>query len=183
MSTGFQIDFGGIDLIRSRDCVVFTKGDASTFSVSRAMLSGGWVGGQGAQWDNFTDPDNPILTYSSGLFGGFMLWGSSEVADQYTAMTNQYLYYGYGVLMAGRCIISTVAFEQYTYASRHAGGPFVPLTYSPSQPLFMSLRGYWTNEDELTLSGSGLAPALYCGLVVQVPQTVNEFRLGIQTKF
>jgi hypothetical protein len=177
-----QVDFGGIDLIRGRDCTVFAKGDSYSMSVSQSMLAGGWVGGQGWQWDVYTDPDNPIVTYSSGLFGGFMLWGSDEAADQYTAFTQQPLYYGYGVLMAGRAIISTIAYELYTYASRHAGGPFVPLVYTPNVPLYMSLRGYWTLEDELTLSGSPLAPALSCGVVAQVPQLVNEFYLGIQTK-
>ena len=178
----FAIDFHGIDLIRGRDCVVFSKGDGYAMSVSSAMLAGGWVGGQGAQWDAYTDPDSPILTYSSGLFGGFMLWGSDEVGDQYTSMTQQPLYYGFGVLMAGRAIMSTVAYEHYTYASRLAGGPYVSLVYTPNAPLFMSLRGYWTIEDELSLSGNPSAPALSCGVVVQLPKLVNQFRLGIQTK-
>jgi len=175
------IDFGGIDLIRGRDCVVFSKGDAYSMPVSAAMLSGGWVGGQGAQWTTYSNPDRPTLTYSAGLFGGFMLWGSNEAADQYTAFTGQPLYYGYGVLMAGRAIISTIAYEQYTYASR-ISGPLVPLVYTSNAPLFMSLRGYWSIENELTLSGSPLAPALPCGVVAQLPKAVNEFRLGVQTK-
>ena len=180
--TMYQIDFKGIDLLRSRDCMVFSKGDGYAVAVSTAMLHGCWVGGQGAQWDVYSNPDKPTLTYSSGLFGGFMLWGSNEAADQYNAMTGQFLYYDYGVLMAGRAIITTIAFEQYTYASRHAGGPFVPLVYNPSDPLFMSLRGYWTKEDELTASGDPRAPALSCGLVSQVPKSVNQFYLGVQTK-
>jgi len=178
----FVIDFKGIDLLRSRDCVVFSKGDAYAVTVSQAMLDGGWVGGQGVQWGPYTDPDSPILTYSSGLFGGFMLWGSDETADQFTAMSSQFLYYDYGVVMAGRSIMSTLAFEKYTYASRLSGPPYVPITYNPCDPLFMSLRGYWTNQDELTLSGDPRAPALYCGLVSQVPKAVNQFYLGVQTK-
>jgi hypothetical protein len=178
----FVIDFHGIDMVRGRDCVVFAKGDAYTMTVSPAMLAGGWVGGQGAQWAAYTDPDKPLLTYSSGLFGGFMLWGSNEAADQYNAMTGQFLYYGYGVLMVGRALISTIAYEQYTYASRLAGPPYVPLVYGPANSLYMSLRGYWTKEDELTLSGSPLAPGLVCGFVCQLPKIVNEFRLGVQTK-
>lgn len=176
------IDFQGLDIVRGRDCVVFSKGDCYAMSVSSAMLAGGWVGGQGAQWSSFTDPDKPILTYSSGLFGGFMLWGSNEAADQYTAMTTQYLRYGYGVLMAGRSIMSTIAFEQFSYASRIGGGSLVPLVYSPNDLLFMSSRGYWTKEDELTMSGSSLAPAIPCGIVAQVPTAVNRFYLGVQTK-
>jgi hypothetical protein len=176
-----KIDFQGIDLLRDRDCIVFSKGDAYAMTVSQAMLEGGWVGGQGVQWDVYTDPDTPILTYSSGLFGGFMLWGSNETADQLTAMTGQFLYYDYGVLMAGRAIISTRTYEQYTYASR-LSGPLVPLVYNASDPLYMSLRGYWTKEDELTLSGDPRAPALYCGLVSQVPNQYNQSYLGVQTK-
>jgi hypothetical protein len=176
------IDFQGLDVLRSRDCVVFFKGDVYTMSVSSAMIAGGWVGGQGFQWAPFTDPDNPIITYSSGLFGGLMLWGSNESADQYNAMTGQFLKYGYGVLMVGHGVISTIAFEQYTYASRLTAGPYVPLVYSPNQPLFMSLRGYWTHEDELTLSGDPRAPGLYCGFVSQLPKAVNMSRLGVQIR-
>ena len=179
----FQIDFRGLDVLRSRDCVVFFKGDAYTVNVSNAMLQGGWVGGQGVQWSPYLNPDRPIVTYSAGLFCGIMLWGSDEAADQFIAMTGQFLKYGYGVFMVGRAIISTIAYEQYTYASRLAGPPFTKLTYQPNDPLFMSLRGYWTNEDELAQSGSPLAPGVVCGFVSQLPKDVNSFRLGIQTKF
>jgi hypothetical protein len=56
----------------------------------------------------------------------------------------------------------------------------VPLVYGASDLLFFSLRGLWTIEDELTLSGSPLAPAASSGVVAQVPKNVNEFFLGIQ---
>lgn len=175
----YKIDFGGIDLIRSRDCVVFVKGETFEVSISPAMIAGGWPGGQGVQWTASTT-DNFEVTYSLGLFGGFLLWGSDESADRYTAMTGQQLTYGYAVMVAGRGLISTSSYEQYTYASRHSG-PLVPLVYTASDLLYFSLRGLWTLEDELTLSGSPLAPAMPTGVVAQVPKAVNEFFLGVQT--
>ena len=175
----FQIDFGGIDLIRSRDCVVFVKGETFEVAVSPAMLAGGWQGGSGVQWAN-TSPDVFEVTYSNGLYGGYVLWGSDESADQYTAMTGQQLTYGYAVMVAGRGLISTRSYEQYTYASRLAGGPFVPLVYGPNDLLYFSLRGLWTIENELALSGSSYAPALPTGVVSQLPKPVNDFFLGVQ---
>jgi hypothetical protein len=174
-----QLDFKGLDIIRGRDCTLFIKGDAQTVAVSPALLSGGWVGGQGVTWTTSL-PDTPTVTYSNGLYGGFMIWGSDEASDQYTAMTGQQLKYGYGVMMVGRALLSTIAYEQYTYASRLVG-PLVPIMYQPSQILYLSLRGYWTNEDELTLSGNPLAPAFFTGFVAQKPKVNNQMRLGIQT--
>lgn len=176
----YKIDFGGIDLIRSRGCVVFVKGETFEVAVDPAMVASGWPGGQGVQWVNATS-DAFTVTYSNGLFGGYLIWGSDESADQYTAMTGQQLTYGYGVMVAGRGLISTSSYERYTYASRMAGPPLVPLVYGASDLLFFSLRGLWTNEDELSLSGSPLAPALPAGVVAQVPKAVNEFFLGLQT--
>ena len=164
----YKIDFGGLDLLRSRDCVVFVKGETFEVAVSPEMVASGWPGGQGVQWTDVTS-DAFTVTYSGGQFGGFLLWGSDESADQYA------------VMVAGRGLISTLSYEQYTYASRLAGGPFVPLVYGASDLLFFSLRGLWTIEDELTLSGSPLAPAASSGVVAQVPKNVNEFFLGIQT--
>jgi hypothetical protein len=174
----FKIDFGGIDAIRARDCTVWVKDATFPVAVSSAMLAGGWPGGQGVQWVNSLS-DTFTVTYSSGLFGGFLIWGSSESADRYTAMTGQQLTYGYAVMVAGRGLMSTSSYEQYTYASR-LHGPLVPLVYGASNPLYFSLRGLFTIEDELTLSGSPLAPAMQTGVVAQVPKNVNEFFLGLQ---
>lgn len=175
----YKIDFGGIDLIRARDCVVFVKGETFMVAVDPAMIASGWPGGQGVQWTN-ASTDEFTVTYSGGRWGGFLIWGSLESADQYTAMTGQQLAYGYAVMVAGKGLISTNSYEQYTYASRTGGGPLVPLVYQPCQLLYFSLRGLWTLEDELTLSGSPLAPALSTGVVSQLPKNVNEFFLGIQ---
>ncbi len=174
----FQIDFRGLDIIRSRDCVVFEKGDAHIVTLDSTMLQGGWPGGQGVQWVDST-LDEFVVSYSGGLYGGFMIWGSDESADQYISSFQTQLVYQTGVMMAGNAVISTSSYERYTYASRIAG-PLVPLVYAPKDPLYFSLRGLWTKEDELTLSGSPLAPAFFTGFTIQPPAPVNQFFLGIQ---
>lgn len=175
-----EIEFHGLDLVRSRDCVVFVKDITQTALVSSTMLAGGWVGGQGVQWAQSVGQE-PMVTYSAGHFGGFMVWGSDEVSDKFTAMTGQFLTYGYGVIMYGEALISTSSYERYTYASRTGGGPLVPINYLSADPLYFSLRGLWTKEDELTLSGNPAAPALMTGIVAQVPKAATDFWLGIQT--
>lgn len=175
-----DIDFKGLDLIRGRDCTIFLKGDAHVVTIGPEMLANGWIGGQGVQWED-SDTDDRVVTYSLGLYGGFMIWGSDEMADRFTAMTKNQLVYGTGVMMSGRAIISTLAYEKYTYASRIGGGGLVPLQYQPHDILYLSLRGLWTKEDELTLSSNPLAPAFFTGFVCQVPKANNQFQLGIQT--
>jgi len=167
------------EIIRSRDCVVFYYGDRQTVAVSAAMVTGGWAGGQGVQWSNSLT-DERLVTYSKGLYGGFLVWGSDETGDRFTAMTRQQLVYRYATMFSGGCLISTTSYERYTYASRIAG-PLVPLVYAPNDVLYLSLRGLWTKEDELTLSADPLAPAFFTGFVSQVPKTLNSFFMGIQT--
>jgi hypothetical protein len=176
----FEIDFRGLDIVRSRDCVVFLKGEAPAVVVSNTMLQGGWAGGQGVQWAD-SALDELVVTYSKGLYGGFLIWGSDESADQYISTTRTQLVYHYAVMMKGRALISTVAYEKYTYASRTGPGPLVPLVYQPHDLLYFSLRGLWTKEDELTLSSDPLAPAFFTGFVAQIPKPNNQFFLGIQT--
>ena len=180
-----NIDFRGLDIIRGRNCVIFINGDTQTVTVDAAMLAGGWVGGQGVQWVH-SSTDERTVTYSKGLYGGFLLWGSNESADQFTAMTGQFLKYQEAVIVSGRAIMSTVAYEKYTYASRVAHAlnplaPLVPLVYAPKDLLYFSLRGLWTKEDELTLSGDPLAPCFFTGFCAQRPKENNQFFLGIQT--
>ncbi|MFA5054241.1 MAG: hypothetical protein WC565_09295 [Parcubacteria group bacterium] len=168
------------EIIRSRDTTVFFYGDRQTVTVSDAMLASGWVGGQGVQWANST-VDERLVTYSRGFYGGFLVWGSDERGDDFASSTRQQLVYAYATMFSGGCLISTVAYEQYTYASRIGGGPFVPLVYAPNDTLYLSLRGLWTKEDELTLSGDPQAPCFFVGFVAQVPSFLNGNRLGIQT--
>jgi hypothetical protein len=169
----FQIDFKGLDIVRGRDCVVFGKGDAYAVAVNSAMLAGGWAGGQGVQWVDSID-DIFTVTYSVGLYGGFLIWGSDESADQYVSSTRSQLVYGTAVMMAGNALISTSSYEKYTYASRIGPGPLVPLVYIAGEPLYFSLRGLWTKEKEV-------ASNFFTGFVAQVPKPINQFFLGIQT--
>jgi len=168
------------EIFRSRDCIVFFKGDSTTVTVDAAMVAGGWPGGQGVQWVG-TIGDDRVVTYSNGLYGGFLVWGSDETGDRFTAITNQQTAYRYATMFFGGCLISTSSYERYTYASRIGGGPLVPLVYQPNDPLYFSLRGLFTNEDELTISGSPLAPAFFVGFVAQIPKALNKFFLGVQT--
>lgn len=174
----FKIDFHGLDLVRSRDCVIFTKDDTFPVKVSEDMLQGGWPGGQAVQWAD-ASTDDFTVTYAFGRGSGFMVWGSDESADLFTAATRTALTYGFSVMFAGSSLLSTSSYEQYTYTSR-LGGPLVPLVYDTNDDLYFSLRGLWTKEDELTLSGSGLAPSPSVGRVAQVPQDINQHFLGIQ---
>jgi hypothetical protein len=170
------------EIVRFRDCVVFFKGDTTTVTVSSDMVAGGWAGGQGVQWVG-TVVDDRVVTYSSGLYGGIILEGSDEIGARYTAMTNQQTTYSYATMMFGGSLISTTTYERYTYASRLAGGPLVPLIYNPNDPLFFSLRGLFTNEDEISqqVPPNPLAPAFFVGFVSQIPKALNNYWLGVQT--
>lgn len=168
------------EVVRSRDTTVFFYGERQTVSVSPAMVQGGWPGGQGVQWASSV-VDERLVTYSRGLFGGFLVWGSDELGDDFASSTRQQTTYAYATMFSGGCLLSTVAFERYTYASRIGGGPFVSLVYTANDSLYFSLRGLWTKEDELTLSGDPLAPCFFVGFVAQTPSLLNQNRLGVQT--
>ena len=157
------------ELPRTRDCIILFKGDTYTVAVDDALATSGWKGGQGCQWA--TPPrDEFLVTASDGLYAGFVLWGSDESSDQYTAMTRQQPTYRYAVIGAGGWLMATTAYEKYTYASRTGGGALVPIQYKASDRLLFSLRGYWTVEDEWTLSGDPRAPnSYYIAFVAQAP--------------
>jgi hypothetical protein len=155
------------------------KGDAYPVTVSAAMAAGGWQGGQGVQWVA-SPKDEFLVTYSDGFYAGFMLWGSDEEGDRFTAMTRNQPFYRFATAGAGGWHISTRTFEKYTYASRQAG-PLVPITYSASDRLVFSLRGFLTKEDEWSLSGDPRAPnTYYIAFVSQAPSAATEFYLGVQ---
>lgn len=166
------------EILRSRDCILFQKGDSITVVVSQAMLDGGWAGGQGVRWVD-TGSDALVVDYGDGHFGGFLLWGSDESADQFTAMTRNQLVYQFAVMFIGGNILSTRTYERYTYASRTGGGPLVPIAYYPNAPVYQSLRGLWTIENERTLAGLP-DPSEHCGWVVQLPKPNNDHFLGVQ---
>ncbi len=168
------------EILRTRDVVVLFKGDAYPVAIDPAMRANGWAGGQGVRW-----VDSPLdefrVGYSDGLYGGFLLWGSDEAADKFTAMTGQQPTYGYAVMCAGGWLISTSTYEKYTYASRVAG-PLVPITYTVGERLLFSLRGLFTNEDEWALSLDPRAPnTYYIANVVQVPSAANNNFILLQT--
>jgi hypothetical protein len=167
------------EITRSRDCIVFFKGDTQPVIVSQDMLRLGWSGGQGVQWVDSTT-DERMVTFSSGLYGGFLIWGSDESADQFTAMTKQQLVYQYAVMLSGGCLMATTSYELYTYASRISGGPLVPLVYQANDLLYLSNRGLWTKENEMNLIDPTTS-AFFTGFVAQVPKSVNNNFLGIQT--
>lgn len=168
------------EILRTRDCVVFYRSDSYAVAVSTQMTAGGWTGGQGVQW-----VDSPLdefkVSYTDGCFGGFVLWGSDESSDQYVSFVGNQIEYGFAVLCTGSWLMSTTSYERHTYASRQSG-PLVPLAYTEGDLLYFSLRGYWTNEDEWTLSGDPRAPNIHtCGVVMQQPSAINSFYLGVQT--
>ena len=168
------------EIFRGRDCLVLFAGDRQTVAVDAAMVQTGWPGGQGVQWVDVA-ADVRTVTYSTGLYGGFLIWGSDEIADRYTALTRNQLVYAEATMLSGGCLMLTTSYERYTWASRTGGGPLVSLVYGANDVLYLSLRGLWTREDELTLSGSALAPAFFTGFVAQVPKASNAGFLGIQT--
>lgn len=167
------------EIFRTRDCIVFWKDDAYTVAVDDNLVQQGWPGGQGVQFVGSVG-DEFLVTFSQGLFGGFLVWGSDEEGDDYTAMTRNQPHYRFATLLAGAALFATSSYERYTWASRQAG-PLVSLTHTADQKLYLSLRGLWTNEDELTVSGDPDAPASLAGMVAQVPKELNDYYLGIQT--
>ncbi len=169
------------EILRTRDVVVLFKGDAYPVMIDPTMQARGWPGGQGVQWVN-SPLDEFRVGFSDGLYGGFLLWGSDEPADKFTAMTGQQPTYGYAVMCAGGWLISTSTYEKYTYLSRIGGGPLVPINYVVGERLVFSLRGWFTKEDEWTLSGDPRMPnGYYIANVVQVPSAANDYYIMLQT--
>lgn len=157
------------ELSRTRDVEVLFKGDAYPVRIDATMQAQGWQGGQGVKWTG-SPKDEFLVTYSDGLYGGFLLWGSNEDSDVYTAMTGQQVAYGYGILCTGGWVMTTRTFELYTYASRTGPGPLVPITYTVGERLVFSLRGWFTNEDEWTEAGDPRAPnGFFIATVIRAP--------------
>lgn len=168
------------EIFRSRDCIIFFPGDSQPVAVSPIMASGGWQGGQGVQWVDLPGVDRAV-TYSNGLYGGFLVWGSDETGDDYASTTRSQKVYQYATMFSGGALMATRTYERYTWASRTMGGALVSLNYRAQDILYLSLRGWWTKEDELTLSGSPYAPCFFTGFVAQTPKESNSYFMGIQT--
>jgi hypothetical protein len=168
-----------MDFPRTRDCIVLVKGDTIPVVIGESLVSTGWLGGQGVSWVSGSK-DDLMVGPTDGNACGFLWWGSDEASDQFTSMTRNQPYYRFGTLCFGGWQIQVRTYEQYTYASR-VSGPLVPLVYSPSDRLRFSLRGYWTVEDEWSLSGDLRAPnSYYVGYVSQAPSVSSGYYLGVQ---
>src|ERR1700676_2314782 len=146
------------EIFHTRDVVTFVKSANVPVMVSDRMAAGGWPGGQGVKWVDSPTYDTFLVDYSDGQYGGFLLWGSNESSDQFIAYTKNQSTYQFGVMCIGPWLVSTSTYEKYTYASRTGGGPLVQNVYTPGNKLRFSLRGYFTPEDEWTLSGDPRAP-------------------------
>lgn len=169
------------DIDLTRDVVVFKKGDCYAVSIAPSLARDGWLGGQGVQWLS-TGQDRFVVEASDGKPQGFLLWGSDEDSDKFTAMTGNQPRYEYGVLGFGGWLFSTSTFERYTWASRQVG-PLVEISYSAQDNLVMSLRGRWTKEDEWALAGDLRAPNTnVVGVVVRPPTVYNDYYLTVQTR-
>lgn len=168
------------ELFRTRDCVVLFKGDAYTVSLSTALCNNGWAGGQGVMWED-SALDEFRVTFSNGLYGGFLLWGSDESSDQYVSFLKNQVVIGAGVICLGGWLITTSTYEKYTYASRTGGGPLIPIVYQEGLRLRFSLRGLWTIEDEWNLLNPLTSNPYFIGSVTQAPKASNNNYLGIQT--
>jgi len=167
------------EIIRGRDCITFFKGDLYTVTPSDTLMAAGWNGGTGVMWVPGVN-DERTVGLSDGHYGGILIWGSDELADQYNSQTGNQVSCRYATFMSGGGLISTSSYERYTWASRQLG-PLVQIIYRPNDFLYFSLRGLWTNEDEATLSGALYAPNFFTGYVAQVPKASNNGYLGIQT--
>jgi hypothetical protein len=168
------------ELLSGRDCQVIFKSVSTTVTVDAAMLQGGWPGGQGVQWVN-SAADERTVTYSKGLYGGILIWGSDEDADKHLAVSRNQIVGQSATMLYGGNLILTTTYERYTWASRTGGGPLIPLNYGINDFLYLSLRGLFTKEDELTLSGDALAPAFFGGFVAKLPRASNGSMMAIQT--
>jgi hypothetical protein len=170
-----------MEVARSRDLIIYKKGDAFAVAVSPDLAVSGWSAGQGAQWYD-SGRDEITVSLSDGLAEAFFLWGSDETADKFTSMSRNQPTYKFAVVGMGGWIISTSSFERYTYATRGLPNP-TPIVYTPSEDLFYSLSGKLTNEDEWSLSGDPRAPNdNVVGVAIQAPSFVTSNYITVHMK-
>lgn len=162
---------------RTRECVVASKGDGYAVRLDPSILT--WSGGQGFRWAD-SPVDEFMVTITDGYPGGFALFGPNEAQDQLTSMVGNQLEHRFLTMGVGTWLISTTSYERHTYASRLIP-PLIPLVYSPNDPLYFSLRGYWTKEDEWTLSGDPRAPSPGVGRVQMPPSLDTDNYLSLHT--
>ena len=137
------------------------------------------VAGQGVQWAASTK-DEFLVTYPTDTTPASCSGAQTKRVTS-SRRCREPPFYRFATCGAGGWHISTRSYERYTYASRTGGGPLVPISYNASDRLVFSLRGYWTKEDEWTLSGDPRGSnSYYIGFVTQVPSAATEFYMGIQ---
>lgn len=176
--------------VTARDLAVFHKGDSMPMQIDAAMAAKGWPGGTFVRWVD-SGTGEPCVTIADGRYCAFTPWGSNESADQYTSMTRTFPTNKFITMFFGGNYMATITYERYTYASRHSGGPLVPLVYAPQQFLYVSENGFLTNEDESNpaINPGGLfpdgepilVPFLYFGLCAVPPTEATGYRIHIQT--
>lgn len=166
-------------LERTRDVVVLVRDADLPVMLDASMVQTGWVGGQGVEW---TGSAAPTVRISDGLWGGLMLWGSSESSDQWVGLTESQPQYQAGTILIGGWVVSVKWYERYTYVSRMSGGDLVPLIYNENDRVRLSRRGLITIEDEWDLSGDPRGQNdWYMGVVVQAPNSRNDQYLTLET--
>jgi len=169
-----------MEIPRTRDVVVLVSDLTIPVMIDSALASAGWPGGQGVTWAPSPD-DNFVATFSDGTFGGFLLWGSNESSDQFSAYTGNQPTYRFGVACTGTWIIATSSYEKYTLQSRLLG-PLVPNVYVVGQRLRFSNRGLLTPQDEWSIALDPRAPNdLLLASVIQIPSPSNNNYLMVQT--
>lgn len=165
-------------MIRGRDCIVQMK----DWSLPVAVASGfnSWTGGVGVQWTGTNTGNSRFeVTLGVGQASGILVNGNIEAGDQFTSITDTAGTYRIATLFGGGFVVSTRSFEKYTLASRLVNSQ-VPLVYVPDTPLYISLRGLWTIEDELTIIGAANAPCQQTGWVTQAPGPGFQDYLGVR---
>ena len=169
-----------MEIPRSRDVVILVKDLSIPVVIDDLMAARGWPGGQAVTWTQSTS-DNFLATYSDGTYGGVLLWGSNEAADQYISYTNNQPTYRFGVAAVGTWVLFTSSYEKYTLQSRLVP-PLVQNVYTVGDRLRFSLRGLWTPQDEWSIAGDPRAPNNFLvGSVMQAPSASNNGFLMVQT--
>ena len=176
----------------TRDLVLLHKGDSITVKIDSTLVASGWEGGQFVRW--YADGTGELnVRLANGVYCGFLPFGSDELADQFTALTDSDVTYLKAVMYFGGNVFYTRTYETETYQSRHGMVPYTPITYTASQSLYISENGKITNEDEsdaavnpggLFPDGSPiLVPFVFFGVVAVPPVTNSRNYLGVQTNF
>jgi hypothetical protein len=181
--------------IMLRDCVVMKKGDTITCVADETLLTQGWKGGTFLCFSDALIIDGkavPRVTVSDGVHVGPMaLYGSDEAEDTRTSYSGQYKTYKYVQCTYGNQFFLARNFEVESYFARtslnsltdkygnsHAvlNQTAFSLEYKAGQVLYISERGYFTNEKICSES-------IQWGIVFSVPSEENSNFLGVSNTF